>query len=300
MRLANISDRLSLITPAGEVVDVSQETGGRFSPRIQDCYDRWDELLEAVSALQAVSGRPLADVPAGDFGNPAPHPRQVFAIGLNYAEHAAEASLAVPEDLTVFTKFPTSMAGPYGTVSLPPGTVDWEVELVAVIGRGGRDIAADQAWSRVAGVSVGQDLSERTMQAAGPAPQYSLAKSFPGFGPVGPLLASPDEFEDPDNIELGCAINGEQVQKGSTKDMVFPVPEIIARLSRITPLLPGDVIFTGTPPGVGVGRSPQRFLAPGDELVTYMSRVGEMRHRMQARGQARSLAVPPTRRRSNR
>ena len=110
------------------------------------------------------------------------------------------------------------------------------------------------------GPPVGRDLSERRMQAAGPAPQYSLAKSFPGFGPIGPLLASPDEFEDPDNIGLGCAINGEQVQKGSTADMVFPVPEIISRLSRITPLLPGDVIFTGTPPGVGIGRVPQRFL----------------------------------------
>lgn len=284
MRLANISGRLSLITPAGGVVDVAQETGGRFSPHIQDCYDRWDELTEAAPALEGLPGKPLADVGLPEFGNPAPFPRQVFAIGLNYADHAAEASLAVPEDLTVFTKFPTSLAGPYGTVVLPPGTVDWEAELVAVIGRGGRNIPADQAWSHVAGVSVGQDLSERTLQSAGPAPQYSLAKSFPGFGPVGPLLATPDEFEDPDSIELGCAINGEQVQKGNTSDMVFPVPEIIARLSGITPLLPGDVIFTGTPPGVGVGRSPRRFLALGDELVTFMAGVGEMRHRMHADG----------------
>jgi 2-keto-4-pentenoate hydratase/2-oxohepta-3-ene-1,7-dioic acid hydratase in catechol pathway len=145
-------------------------------------------------------------------------------------------------------------------------------------------VPAERAWGHVAGVSVGQDLSERTMQTSGPAPQYSLAKSFPGFGPIGPLLATPDEFDDADTIELGCAINGEQVQNGTTADMVFPVPEIIARLSRITPLLPGDVIFTGTPPGVGVGRVPQRFLSPGDELVTYMRGVGEMRHRMQAGG----------------
>jgi 2-keto-4-pentenoate hydratase/2-oxohepta-3-ene-1,7-dioic acid hydratase in catechol pathway len=206
----------------------------------------------------------------------------VFAIGLNYAAHAAEASLAVPGDLTVFTKFASSLAGPYGIITLPPGTVDWEVELVAVIGRGGAHIPAATAWSHVAGITIGQDLSERTMQSAGPAPQYSLAKSFPGFGPVGPLLATPDEFEDPDSIELGCAVNGEQVQKGSTSDMVFPVPEIVARLSKVTQLFPGDVIFTGTPPGVGVGRVPQRFLAPGDELVTYMRGVGEMRHRMRA------------------
>ncbi|MFP3461881.1 fumarylacetoacetate hydrolase family protein [Arthrobacter globiformis] len=282
MRLANIANRLTLVTPNNEVIDLSQESRGRFSPSIQECYERWDELLGFARSLGSTPGKPVAEVPLKDFGNPAPQPRQVFAIGLNYAAHAAEASLAVPEDLTVFTKFASSLAGPYGTVTLPPGTVDWEVELVAVIGRGGSHIPADRAWSHVAGITIGQDLSERTMQSAGPAPQYSLAKSFPGFGPVGPLLVTPDEFEDPDSIELGCAINGEQVQKGNTSDMVFPVPEIIARLSRVTPLFPGDAIFTGTPPGVGVGRVPQRFLAPGDELVTHIRGVGEMRHRMQA------------------
>ncbi|MFE4542822.1 fumarylacetoacetate hydrolase family protein [Arthrobacter sp. NPDC056727] len=282
MRLANIANRLTLVTPKNEVVDLSQATGGRFSPSAQDCYERWDELLGLARPFEATPGKPLADIPLEDFGNPAPRPRQVFAIGLNYAAHAAEASLAVPEDLTVFTKFSSSLAGPYGTVTLPPGTVDWEVELVAVIGRGGANIPADKAWDHVAGITVGQDLSERTMQAAGPAPQYSLAKSFPGFGPAGPLLVTPDEFEDPDSVELGCSINGEQVQKGNTSDMVFPVSEIIARLSKVTQLFPGDLIFTGTPPGVGVGRTPQRFLADGDELVTYMLGVGEMRHRMQA------------------
>jgi 2-keto-4-pentenoate hydratase/2-oxohepta-3-ene-1,7-dioic acid hydratase in catechol pathway len=282
VRLANIANRLTLVTLDNDVIDLSQKSGGRFSPSIRECYGRWDELLEFARTFESTSGKPLAEVPLEDFGNPAPEPRQVFAIGLNYAVHAAEASLAVPEDLTVFTKFSSSLTGPYGSVTLPPGTVDWEVELVAVIGRGGSHIPADGAWDHVAGITIGQDLSERTMQSAGPAPQYSLAKSFPRFGPVGPLLVTPDEFEDPDSIELGCAINGEQVQKGNTSDMVFPVPEIIARLSRVTQLFPGDVIFTGTPPGVGVGRVPQRFLAPGDELVTYMRGVGEMRHRMRA------------------
>ena len=284
MRLANIANRLTLVTANGEIIDISKETGGSFSPGIQECYERWDELLEIAATLHGATGKPLSQVQPSEFGNPVPQPRQIFAIGLNYADHAAEASLAVPEDLTVFTKFATSLAGPYGIITLPPGTVDWEVELVAIIGRGGRHIPAERAWAHVAGVSVGQDLSERTMQTSGPAPQYSLAKSFPGFGPIGPLLATPDQFDDPDTIELGCAINGEEVQNGTTADMVFPVPEIIARLSRITPLLAGDVIFTGTPPGVGVGRVPQRFLSPGDELVTHMRGVGEMRHRMQAGG----------------
>jgi 2-keto-4-pentenoate hydratase/2-oxohepta-3-ene-1,7-dioic acid hydratase in catechol pathway len=280
MRLANISNRLMLVTPDNRVIDVSQQSDGRFSPSIQECYDRWDELREATGQLDGATGRPLSEVALDCFASPVPQPRQAFAIGLNYAAHAAEASLAVPEDLTVFTKFATCLTGPYGTIALPPGTVDWEVELVAVIGRGGRHIPKETAWGHVAGLSVGQDLSERTMQASGPAPQYSLAKSFPGFGPIGPLLVTPDEFEDPDSIELGCAINGEQVQIGNTSDMVFSIPQIIERLSKVTPLLPGDVIFTGTPPGVGVGRVPQRFLMPGDELVTYARGVGEMRHQM--------------------
>jgi 2-keto-4-pentenoate hydratase/2-oxohepta-3-ene-1,7-dioic acid hydratase in catechol pathway len=284
MRLANISNRLMLVTGEDRVIEVCGNTGGIFSPSIQECYGRWDELREIAGTIAESAGRPLSDFELADFGNPAPQPRQIFAIGLNYAAHAAEASLAVPTELTVFTKFVTSLTGPHGTITLPPGTVDWEVELVAVIGRGGRNIASEDAWGHVAGLSVGQDLSERTMQASGPAPQYSLAKSFPGFAPIGPFLVTPDEFDDPGSIDLGCAINGEEVQIGNTSDMVFPVPEIIARLSKVTTLLSGDVIYTGTPPGVGVGRNPQRFLKPGDELVTYARGVGEMRHRFRSPG----------------
>jgi 2-keto-4-pentenoate hydratase/2-oxohepta-3-ene-1,7-dioic acid hydratase in catechol pathway len=280
MRLANITNRLMLITPDDRVIDVSAATDGTFSPGIQECYEQWDELREAAGKLDGFAGRDLADFAPEDFFSPAPQPRQVFAIGLNYAAHAAEASLAVPEDITVFTKFPSSLTGPHGTITLPSGTVDWEVELVAVIGRGGQDITKESAWSHVAGLTAGQDLSERTLQASGPAPQYSLAKSFAGFGPLGPILVTPDEFENPDAIELGCTVNGEQVQSGNTSDMVFAIPEIIERLSTVTRLFPGDIIFTGTPPGVGVGRVPQRFLKTGDELVTYVQGVGQMRHRL--------------------
>ncbi|WP_454812884.1 fumarylacetoacetate hydrolase family protein [Paenarthrobacter nitroguajacolicus] len=279
MRLANIAGRLTLITPAQLVVDVSAATDGRFSHRIDECFDRWDELIEIAATLEGEGSKPVTEVLPESFGNPAA-PRQIFAIGLNYSDHAAEASLAVPDDLTVFTKFASALAGPYGQVELPSSTVDWEAELVVVMGRGGNKIAVEDAWSYVAGVSVGQDLSERTLQLAGPAPQYSLAKSFPGFAPIGPFLVTPDEFRNPDSLALGCFINGEQVQRGNTADMVFPVPEIIAGLSRVATLLPGDVIFTGTPSGVGVGRVPPRFLAAGDELVSYVEGVGEMRHQM--------------------
>lgn len=277
MRFAAISDRLSLITAADTVIDLARTSGGRFGPNIQDAYERWDELLEFCTTVTE-AGTPLSDIPVTEFGNPAPGPRQVFAIGLNYADHAAESSFTVPEEPPVFTKFVTSLADPYGTITLVPGKVDWEVELVVVLGRPAHRVAAADAWRHVAGVSVGQDISERVRQQAGPAPQFSMGKSHPGFGPIGPVLVTPDEFDDPDDLELGCLINGEQMQKGRTRDMVFPVPELIARLSAITPLLPGDVIFTGTPAGVGFGRTPQRYLAPGDELVSYVRSVGEMRH----------------------
>ncbi|WP_103384485.1 fumarylacetoacetate hydrolase family protein, partial [Pseudonocardia dioxanivorans] len=214
------------------------------------------------------------------LGNPAPVPRQVFAIGLNYADHAAESAFAVPEHPPVFTKFVSSLTGPTGDIALPPGSVDWEVELVVVVGRPAHRVRAEQGWDYVAGVTVGQDISERDLQRSGPAPQFSLGKSYPGFGPVGPVLVTPDELADPDDLELGCLVNGEQMQKGRTRDMVFGVGELIARLSAVTPLLPGDLLFTGTPAGVGLGRTPQRFLAPGDELVSYVRGVGEMRHRL--------------------
>ncbi|MFD6157463.1 fumarylacetoacetate hydrolase family protein [Nocardia sp. NPDC060256] len=281
MRFATISGRLSLITASDTVIDITRASRGRFGPYIQDAYELWDELLEFCTTVTE-AGIPLSDVPATKFGNPAPSPRQIFAIGLNYADHAAESSFTVPEEPPVFTKFVTSLAGPYGTITLVPGKVDWEVELVVVLGRPAHRVAAADAWRYVAGVAVGQDISERVRQQAGPAAQFSMGKSYPGFGPIGPVLVTPDEFNDPDDLELGCLINGEQMQKGRTSDMVFPVPELIARLSAITPLLPGDVIFTGTPAGVGLGRTPQRYLAPGDELVSYVRGVGEMRHLMVA------------------
>jgi 2-keto-4-pentenoate hydratase/2-oxohepta-3-ene-1,7-dioic acid hydratase in catechol pathway len=129
----------------------------------------------------------------------------------------------------------------------------------------------------VAGLTVGQDLSERVSQLAGPAPQFGLGKSFAGFGPVGPWLVTPDEFENPDDLELGCSIDGEQVQKGRTSELIFSVPQLIEGLSRTVALLPGDVIFTGTPAGVGLGRNPQRFIQPGETLVSWVEGIGELR-----------------------
>jgi 2,4-diketo-3-deoxy-L-fuconate hydrolase len=282
MRIANLAGRLVLVTKDGTgALDVEQASQGTFSADPQAVYDRWAEFTAWAAGASLAAAAPFA---AADLGAPAPAPRQVLAIGLNYAEHAAESGFAVPEEPTVlFTKWQSCITGPITEVELPHGGhTDWEVELVAVIGRRAFRISADEAWAHVAGLTVGQDISERVLQGAGPSPQFSLAKSLPGFGPTGPWLVTPDEFDDPDDLELGCSVNGNQMQKGRTRDLIFSVPAMLAALSRRLPLLPGDVLFTGTPSGVGLGRSPQVFLAPGDDLVSYIAGIGELRQRFVA------------------
>ncbi len=277
MRVANLSDRLALVTAEGtRAVDVASLSGGRFGPDPQSVYREWDAFMAWAATADLSTAAPFA---VEDLGAPAPAPQQVLAIGLNYQEHAAESGFAVPEAPTVmFTKWVSCLTGPVTVVELPEGGhTDWEVELVAVIGRRAERVSVADAWDHVAGVTVGQDLSERITQGAGPSPQFSLGKSLPGFGPMGPWLVTTDELTDRDDLELGCAINGEQVQKGRTSDLVFTVPALVSALSHKLPLLPGDVLFTGTPSGVGMGRSPQRFLQPGDELVSRISGIGELR-----------------------
>lgn len=280
MRIATISQRLCLIKDDG-AVDVHEASGGRFGPDATAVYERWPEFVDWAATAELPKPVPFS---LDALGSPSPTPRQVFGVGLNYAEHVAESGLGQPESAPpVFTKFPSCITGPYGEITLPAGGhTDWEVELVVIIGRTASKVPAASAWDHVAGLSVGQDVSERIQQMASTPPQFSLGKSYPGFGPVGPWLVTTDELDNRDDLELGCSINGEQMQKGHTRDMIFDVPALIEQLSRVTPLLPGDLIFTGTPSGVGMGRNPQRWLAPGDELTTYVKGIGELRHRFVA------------------
>jgi 2-keto-4-pentenoate hydratase/2-oxohepta-3-ene-1,7-dioic acid hydratase in catechol pathway len=282
LRIANLAGRLVLVTPDGTAaLDVERSSQGRFAASPQAVYDQWQEFAAWAAGVDLTAAAPFA---AADLGAPAPAPRQVLAIGLNYAEHAAESGFDVPEEPTVlFTKWQSCLTGPVTEVELPDGGhTDWEVELVVVLGRRAFRISADEAWAHVAGLTVGQDISERILQTAGPSPQFSMGKSLPGFGPTGPWLVTPDEFDNPDDLELGCSVNGNQMQKGRTRDLIFSVPAMLAALSRRLPLLPGDVLFTGTPSGVGLGRSPQVWLAPGDELVSYVAGIGELRQRFVA------------------
>jgi 2-keto-4-pentenoate hydratase/2-oxohepta-3-ene-1,7-dioic acid hydratase in catechol pathway len=212
-----------------------------------------------------------------------PRPRQVFALGLNYALHAAEAGRDLPPSPLTFTKFPTCLTGPDADVVVATDSVDWEVELVVVIGKRASRVESGAAWDHVAGLTIGQDISARDVQSAGSPPQFSLGKSFEGFGPTGPWVVTIDEFADPDDLALGCSVNGERVQDGRTKDMLFSVPETISKLSHVCPLLEGDIIFTGTPSGVGNARDPKWFLKPGDELVSDIEGIGSITTRFVAR-----------------
>ncbi|RQW88477.1 fumarylacetoacetate hydrolase family protein [Micromonospora globispora] len=287
MRFANIGGRLAISTGGG-YADVAAASGGQFGPAAMEGLENWSGLRAWADRQDAAALEPYLLEGSGEKGTvdlriPVPEPRQVFAIGLNYRDHVAESGLTEPSTPPVFTKFPTCLTGPRDSVVLPPGSVDWEVELVVVIGRRGEHVSEGAAWSHVAGVMVGQDLSERQLQLAGPAPQFSLGKSFPGFGPIGPVLVTVDELADPDDLALGCRLeDGDVLQSGRTRDLIFPVPELIARLSAVCPLLPGDLIFTGTPAGVGGGRKPPRFLRPGDVLVSWVEGVGTLRNRMVA------------------
>lgn len=281
MRIANLSGRLVIVTPAGRAADVALASGGRFGPEPQAVYQRWADFRSWAANADIPAGEPFDP---SDLGAPAPMPRQVLAAGLNYRDHVAESGFTVPEGLPVmFTKFVSSISGPVTTVRLPEGGhSDWEIELVAVVGATMRGVPEQDVWAHVAGITIGQDLSERITQLAGPAPQFSLGKSFPGFAPMGPWLVTPDEFANPDDLAMRATINGEQVQKARTSDMIFPIPVLLSRLSRVITFYPGDVVFTGTPAGVGLGRDPQRWLADGDELVSTIEGIGELRQRFTA------------------
>lgn len=270
MRVANVGGRAAVAGKNGWV-DLERASDGRFSSDPQAMYELWDDVVAWYGA-----GIPAeAPVVEGPLGVPVPQPRQVIAIGLNYREHAIESNMDIPEHPVVFAKFQSSLVGPGATVVLPSDGVDWEVELVVVIGREGHRIPAEKAWDHVAGLTVGQDLSWREVQHRGPAPQFSIGKSYPGFSPLGPVVVTPEEFPDKDDLAISCTLDGEVLQEGRTSDLIFPVADLVSRLSESLTLYPGDVIYTGTPKGVGMGRTPHRYLVPG-ELVSSVEGIGDL------------------------
>ena len=275
MRISNLNGRAHLLTDQG-AIDIAESSGWRFGPDPMDLFAQWPAFHAWARTAPTEAGVPYRPE---DLGAPVPRPGQVFAIGLNYAEHAAETGMnAAPGVPSTFTKFNSCLTGPTGSIALTGPSVDWEVELVVAIGTEARNVAAADAWSHVAGVTVGQDFSDRDVQMTGTPPQFSLGKSYPGYGPTGPAIVTTDEIDPDSSLRLRCWVNNELVQDGNTTQMILPVAVLIEQLSAVCTLYPGDLIFTGTPSGVGMGRSPARYLAPGDTVHTRIDGLGEMTH----------------------
>ncbi len=209
-----------------------------------------------------------------------PDPRKIICIGLNYRDHAAESGVPVPPEPILFSKYPTTLIGHLDRIVLPRVSqeVDYEAELVIVIGRGGKHIRAQQARDHVGGYTVGHDVSARDWQLHKPAKQWMAGKTFDTFAPTGPELVTPDEVPDPHNLGIRLRLNGQTMQDSSTSRLIFGVDELIAYLSKIVTLEPGDLIFTGTPPGVGMARKPPVWLQPGDVVEVEIDHLGTLRN----------------------
>ena len=276
MRLASLQTaqgaRVVGIALDGRYVDLC-EIDPKLPTTLKAILECEQGLMSAANALAAgltkgpfVTGRLLAPISA---------PSKVICIGLNYRDHALETNSPIPSEPVVFNKFPQAVVGPGDAVVLPAVAheVDYEAELVVVIGKRGRRIRKEDAFQYVAGYTVGNDVSARDWQKGRPGGQWLLGKSPDTFAPTGPYLVTADEI-DPHNLKIQLRLNGETMQNSSTKELIFGVDELIAHLSQLFALQPGDLIFTGTPPGVGAARKPPVYIKPGDRMEVEIEGLG--------------------------
>ena len=273
-RLANINGRAALVD-GDNYYDLATLSEGKLGPSPMTALSNLTPLNDLAGSLSSLD--PSGSLRDTTLGPPVPTPRNCYAIGLNYRSHVAESEMEIPEIPLVFTKFPSCIVGPTADVELRSEAADYEAELVVVIGQAGRDIDRNDAWDHVAGVMVGQDISDRALQFAAKPPHFDLGKSRDTYGPTGPYLVSPDLLENRNALAITCDVNGERRQDGSTESLIFDVADLIAYISGVSTLQPGDMIFTGTPEGVGVVQG--KFLKPGDVVTTTIEGIGTLENR---------------------
>lgn len=272
MKLCRYGDRGAekpgLIDPQGRLRDLSDHVADIAGPVLAD-----------LSALRGVDPPSLPLVPGNPrMGAAVAGVGKFICIGLNYSDHAAESGMAVPPEPVIFAKYTSAICGPNDPIIIPRGSVktDWEVELAFVIGKPGKYIAEADAMDHVAGFMVCNDVSERAFQTERSG-QWSKGKSSDNFGPIGPWLVTRDEVPDPGNLHMWLDVNGKRMQDGSTATMVYKVPFLVSYLSQFFTLHPGDVVSTGTPPGVGLGMKPPQYLKPGDVVDLGIEGLGQQR-----------------------
>jgi 2-keto-4-pentenoate hydratase/2-oxohepta-3-ene-1,7-dioic acid hydratase in catechol pathway len=276
--------------PGGARVAAARDDGlvdlNQADSRLPSCIKAL--LAQGPEAIgrAAAAMRSAAAIPRGSVKllPPVPGPQKVICVGANYADHARESGVRPPDEPILFSKFPTAVRADGDEIVLPAvsSEVDYEAELVVVIGAGGRHIPREKAFEHVAAYACGNDVSARDWQLRKPGNQWLLGKSFDSFAPFGPELVTADEIPDPGNLEIQLRLNGQTMQHSSTKHFIFPIDVLIAYVSQVCTLVPGDLIFTGTPEGVGFARKPPVFLKPGDDVEVEIERIGILRNRVVA------------------
>jgi len=275
MRVANVEGRGSLVID-GRIVDVESATAGKISSDPMELVDLSNHPLLAQLQLNGETQK----VDESTLGPPVPRPGKIIAIAINYRSHAEESNKAIPTDPHVMVKFSTCITGPQDDVFIHDlEMVDYEVELVLAIGRRGTRISRTSAWDHIAGLTVGNDVSDRNEQFRPPIRQFSMAKSYDRFGPIGPVLVTPDDLPDRDDLEISLTVDGEIRQHARTSDFIFPVPTLIEWLSRYVTLEVGDLIFTGTTGGVGDSMDPPTYLQDGQVVEASIEGIGTIRNR---------------------
>ncbi len=280
MRLATIRGsqglELALVVPGGLVELNRLDT--QLPRNMRQLLAAGEEIWQRVAQWQ--HHQPTLALDQAQFAPVVPDPQKILCVGLNYADHARESGASVPEEPVIFSKFASALIGHEEPIVLPRESqeVDYEAELVVVIGRQGRHIPEDQALQYVAGYTCGHDVSARDWQLRKPGKQWLLGKTFDTFAPLGPWLVTRDEVPDPGHLDIRLRIGSETLQDSNTRELIFSVPRLIAYISQVMTLEPGDVLFTGTPAGVGFSRTPPRFLQPGDVVEVEIQGIGVLRN----------------------
>ncbi len=278
MRLANYEGRATIVV-GGRAVDIERASSGVLGsdPMLLSSLSNHGALRDLAARIHSEEW-PVVDETR--LGAPVPRAGKGFGVALNYRKHAEETGRPAPDEPALFGKSDNCVCGPFDAIVVPEGrlAVDYEAELVIVFGRTCKGAAAADAWSYLAGVTVGQDISDREEQNRPPVRQFTIAKSYDTFGPIGPYLVTADELDDPDALPIECVVSGEVLQSSNTDDLIFGVPALVEWLSRYITFQAGDLVWTGTPEGVGAARTPPRFLRAGDVVETTIDGVGTMRN----------------------